>query len=158
MLLCLPAHCTHHLQPLDVAFFGPLRKHYNCALTQWLRQNPGRTVTIYQVSKLFSTAYEKAATIEIALSGFRATGISPLNPNIFPDHVFLPSLATDVPDTTPGPVLINNQTLKSPSLDKSVDEAGPSTSKDYIEAGPSTSMEDEDEVDPSTPAEDDIRY
>lgn len=157
VLLCLPAHCTHHLQPLDVAFFGPLRKHYNCALTQWLRQNPGRTVTIYQVSKLFSTAYEKAATIEIALSGFRATGISPLNPNIFPDHVFLPSLTTDVPDTTPGPVLINNETLKSPSLDKSVDEAGPSTSKDYIEAGPSTSMEDEDEVDPSTPAEDDIQ-
>lgn len=96
ILLCLPAHCTHHLQPLDVAFFGPLQKYYNQTVTQWLRDNPGRTVSIYQVSKLFNKAYEKTATFEIARSAFRATGISPFNPGIFPDHLFLPSLTTDV--------------------------------------------------------------
>lgn len=99
VLLCLPAHCTHHLQPLDVAFFGPLHKYYNQTVTQWLKENPGRTVTIYQVSKFFNRAYEKTATLEIATSAFRATGISPFNPDIFPDHLFLPSLTTDVAET-----------------------------------------------------------
>lgn len=101
VLLCLPAHCTHHLQPLDVAFFGPLHKYYNQTVTQWLKENPGRTVTIYQVSKLFNHAYERTATLEIATSAFRATGILPFNPNIFPDHLFLPSLTTDVPEADP---------------------------------------------------------
>lgn len=109
VLLCLPAHCTHHLQPLDVAFFGPLHKYYNQAVTQWLKTNPGRTVSIYQVAKFLNQAYEKTATREIASSGFRATGISPWNPNIFPDHVFLPSLTTDVP--MPVPAAEGNESL-----------------------------------------------
>lgn len=98
VILCLPAHCTHHLQPLDVGFFGPLHKYYNQGVTHWLRENPGRTVTIYQVSKLFNYAYEKTATLQIATTAFRATGISPFNADIFPDELFLPSLTTDVPE------------------------------------------------------------
>lgn len=97
VLFCLPAHCTHRLQPLDVAFFGPLHKYYNQAVTEWLKANPGRPVTIYQVAQLFSQAYEKTATPAIAFSGFRATGIVPFNKNIFPEHMFLPSATTDVP-------------------------------------------------------------
>ncbi|KAJ8936334.1 hypothetical protein NQ314_012407 [Rhamnusium bicolor] len=101
VLFCLPAHCTPRLQPLDVAFFGPLHKYYNQGVTQWLKQNPGRTVTIYQVASLFNKAYDKTATLEIALSGFRTTGISPFNRDIFPEHMFLPSLTTDVTEDIP---------------------------------------------------------
>lgn len=97
VLFCLPSHCTHRLQPLDVALFGPLSKYYNTAVTQWMKQNPGRPVTLYQVASLFCEAYGKAATPAIALSGFRATGISPLNPDIFPEDMYLPSTVTDVP-------------------------------------------------------------
>lgn len=99
VLMCLPANCTHHQQPLDVGFFGPLHKYYNQTVTHWLKEHPGRTtVTIYQVSELFNDAYERTATLEIASSAFRATGILPFNANIFPDHLFLPSLTTDVPE------------------------------------------------------------
>lgn len=98
ILFCLPAHCTHRLQPLDVAFFGPLATYYDQEVTTWLKAHPGRTVSIYQISSLFTRAYNKAATVGIALSGFKATGISPLNPNIFPDHLYLPSAATDIPE------------------------------------------------------------
>jgi hypothetical protein len=42
----LPPHCTHRLQPLDVSFFGPLNTFYNREVTKWLKNHPGRTVTI----------------------------------------------------------------------------------------------------------------
>ena len=29
VIVSLPPHTTHRLQPLDVAFFGPLWKYYN---------------------------------------------------------------------------------------------------------------------------------
>lgn len=45
---------------------------------------------------LFGQAYSKAATIQIALSGFKVTSINPLNPNIFPDHLFLPCSVVDI--------------------------------------------------------------
>lgn len=40
VLMCLPAHCTHHLQPLNVGFFGPLHKYYNQTATHCLKENP----------------------------------------------------------------------------------------------------------------------
>lgn len=127
VLFCLPAHCTHRLQPLDVAFFGPLQKYYNQAVTEWMKMNPGRPVTIYQISQLFSIAYERAATLTIALSGFRATGIAPFNRNIFPEHMFLPSLTTDIENPQTG----NDENLQNVPCEENQLEANllvPSTS------------------------------
>ena len=70
ILICLPAHCTHRLQPLDVSFYGPLKTYYDQEVTKWLKCNPGRTVSQYQICPLFAKAYGKAATIAIAESGF----------------------------------------------------------------------------------------
>lgn len=97
VLFCLPSHCTHRLQPLDVSFFGPLSKYYDAAVTKWLKTHAGRPVSLYQVASLFAEAYGKTATNAISLSGFKATGISPFNANVFPEHMFLPSTVTDVP-------------------------------------------------------------
>lgn len=96
ILLCLPAHCTHRIQPLDVSFFGPLTTYFNQEITTWLKNNPGRTVTQFQIAKLFSSAYGKAATIAIASAGFAKCGIFPVNPDIFPEHLFTPSIVTYV--------------------------------------------------------------
>ena len=38
--LTLPPHCSHRLQPFDVAVYGPLKAHYNNACTSWLHSNP----------------------------------------------------------------------------------------------------------------------
>lgn len=97
IVLCIPPHCTHRLQPLDVSFFGPLSTFYNQAITAWLKNNPGRTVTAYQVAKLFREAYERSATMENAVSGFKQTGIHPFNANIFPEWMFAAAATTDVP-------------------------------------------------------------
>lgn len=94
-LMCLPPHCTHRIQPLDVTFFGPLDTYYNQEIDRWLKANPGRVVGPFQIGKIFSVAYGKAATTAIACSGFAKTGIFPFNPDVFPDHLFMPSLITD---------------------------------------------------------------
>ena len=98
VMLAFPPHCTHRLQPLDVAFFGPLKTYYNQAITKWLMNNPGRVVTQFQIANLFSEAYGKAATVSNALSGFLSTGISPFNRDIFPEHLFSPAAPTDRPE------------------------------------------------------------
>ena len=50
-----------------------------------------------QISRLFGLAYGKAAAVSNAVNGFKATGICPFNPLIFPDHVHSPSDVTDIP-------------------------------------------------------------
>lgn len=91
VLVCLPPHCTHHMQPLDVSFYGPLKTYYNQEVHKWLRNHPGRVVTQYQICSLFTGAYGKAATIHNAQSSFQNTGLYPFNRDIFPQHLFVPS-------------------------------------------------------------------
>lgn len=96
ILFCFPPHCTYRVQPLDVAFFGPLTTFYNQELNLWLKNHQGRTVTHYQVAGIFKNAYQKAATLSNAEKGFSTTGIYPFTPDIFPDWMFAPSEVTDL--------------------------------------------------------------
>lgn len=91
ILLQLPGHTTHRLQPLDVAFFGPLQKYFTQAQETFLRQYKGDKIYQTQISKLLNEAYGRAATVAIAESAFRASGIWPVNRHIFQDHQFAPS-------------------------------------------------------------------
>jgi hypothetical protein len=95
-IVSIPPHTSHKLQPLDVSFMRPLSTFYTQEVERWLREHPGRCVTIYQVAALFTEAYLKSATALNARNGFRKTGIFPLNRDIFQDHEFAPADATDV--------------------------------------------------------------
>ena len=95
-IICLPPHCTHRLQPLDVAFMKPLSSYYDEAVRIWLRSHPGRVVTIHQIAALFGGAYLKAAAAITAVNGFRKTGIVPFNPAIFNDADFAGSNPTEI--------------------------------------------------------------
>lgn len=88
ILLQLPGHTTHRLQPLDVTFFKPMETYYTQAMEKWLRTNPGMKVTMFQVSGLLAEAYERAACIQTAVNGFKATGIWPVNRFVFNDAHF----------------------------------------------------------------------
>nr|CAD7424069.1 unnamed protein product [Timema monikensis] len=90
LLLQLPGHTTHRLQPLDVAIFKPFQTYYDEALSKWL-QTHEPPVTQFQVSALLSEAYSRAATVSNALSGFKATGIWPVDRNVFSDADFVPT-------------------------------------------------------------------
>ena len=86
ILLSLPAHITHHLQPLDVGFLKPLSVYFNQACDKWMRQHPMRTIT-----QLLGEAYGRAASVANAVSGFARTGTWPVDPNVFEDSDFAAS-------------------------------------------------------------------
>ena len=69
-ILVLPPHCSHRLQPLDVAFMKPLSTYYNQECEKWLRSHPGRVITMFQLGAIFGSAYIRAATPEVDINGF----------------------------------------------------------------------------------------
>ena len=99
-ILSLPPHCTHRLQPLDVAFMKPLSTYYTQEVECWMKRHPGRCVTVFQLANLFGVAYLKSATAQTAANGFRKTGIYPVNRNVFEDFEFAPSSVTEQAETT----------------------------------------------------------
>lgn len=101
IILSFPPHCTHRLQPLDVSVMSPLSTFYTQEVNTWLRNNPGRVVTQFQLSKLFGAAYCKAATIQNAVSGFTKTGIFPTNRNVFSEADFAAAETTEIHQTIP---------------------------------------------------------
>ncbi|KAJ4935245.1 hypothetical protein JOQ06_016781, partial [Pogonophryne albipinna] len=52
IMLTLPPHTSHRLQPLDKTVYGPLKTYYNRAMDGWMRSHPGRTVSIYETGQI----------------------------------------------------------------------------------------------------------
>lgn len=98
IIVTFPPHCSHKLQPLDVAVYGPFKTKYRIAMNDWMMSNPGKTVTIYQVGEFVKEAYLTAFSPHNVTKGFNRTGIYPLNTNVFTDEEFLSSFVTDRPD------------------------------------------------------------
>ena len=59
--------------------------------------NPGKTMTIYDIASMVGDAFPKAMTRSNIQAGFRVSDIVPVNVNIFTDEEFLPSDRTDRP-------------------------------------------------------------
>ena len=76
-LLCLPAHTTHLLQPLDVGVFKSLKSNYSKACKQYLSANPGQVITTDLVALLLAQAWPQSVTPVNAMSGFRKCRIYP---------------------------------------------------------------------------------
>lgn len=99
-LLSLPPHASHKLQPLDVAFFGPLKTAYSREADNYMVTNPGKTINQFTVASLFGRAYNRLNSSEKAANGFAAAGIWPFNPNIFNDEDFAPSSVTSITEAS----------------------------------------------------------
>lgn len=88
-MLQLSSHITNQLQPLSVvAFFGPLQGYEAITEKGWSIENPGKTISIYQIATLFRDGYYKAATLGNAKSAFHGTGIWPIDLLHFPEHAY----------------------------------------------------------------------
>ena len=72
-VICLPLHCSHRMQPLDASFMKLLMTCYIQAAEFWLRSHPGRVV-----------------------STFRKTGIWSIDRNVFDEHDFAAAQPTDL--------------------------------------------------------------
>ncbi|KAF2905897.1 hypothetical protein ILUMI_00272 [Ignelater luminosus] len=83
VLLCFSPHCSHRLQPLDVAFMNPLSLYYEEESRKWLRTHPGKV-------------FFCCANMRTALNGFEKTETWPVNTSTFTNLDFLSSITTDI--------------------------------------------------------------
>jgi hypothetical protein len=93
LLLILPPHSTHRLQPLDVSLFAPLARYYTNGLNNLMFESLG----IISISKrsfwsIFWPAWQQAFSESNILSGFKKTGIWPFDPSIILSQITKPLL------------------------------------------------------------------
>lgn len=96
IVVCLPPHTTHVSQPLDVSFFKPLKSYWSEVCHRYMQDNPGRVVTKYQFSSLFSTAWYKTVRPENIIAGFRKVGVCPFDSSA----IAVPSVPSESMDKT----------------------------------------------------------
>ena len=79
VLFTLPPNTTHLTQPLDKGIFGPLKTAWRQVCHRFHSTNPGRAITRYDFSSIFSEAWIETMTPRNIISGFRTTGVFPMN-------------------------------------------------------------------------------
>lgn len=67
----------------------------NTATDNWIRNHPGRTMTIHYISGIVREAFPLSVTDRNAIAGFACTDISTFNRNIFTAIDYAPSSVTD---------------------------------------------------------------
>lgn len=146
ILMSIPPHTSHWLQPLYRAFFKSLKMNYYSACSNYMTNNPSRKITRLQFGTLLSLAWGKSANVDNGISGFRTCGIIPFEPDAIPDYAFL-SESTDSRPLDTSLVSQNDMTgvavAGSSSSRNDVTVAGPNSSRnDVAVAGPSSSRND----------------
>ena len=72
---------THLMQPLDKGSFGPLKVAWHQICHRFCSQNPGRSVSIYDFSKLVSEVWGESMTVKSITGGFKITGVYSVDRN-----------------------------------------------------------------------------
>jgi hypothetical protein len=96
--LCMPAHSSHKLQPLDVSCFRALKRSYGTEIEKLMRAH------ITHISKedffpAFYTAFRTSMTESNIRGGFRGTGLVPYDPEYVISQLDI-RLSTPTPPTT----------------------------------------------------------
>lgn len=137
-MVSLPPHTSDHLQPLDLTVFSPLKNALYREYDLYLSTTGHQKITEYDVAELLNKAFMKIATMEKCVSGFRTSGIYPLDPDKFNDDDFAPAneaknLAIECSSDQDEPNI--------PKSDVVLPDTSQSCSIDYQDPQPSTSKE-----------------
>ena len=79
ILFTLPPNTTHITQPLDKGAFSPLKTCWKRVCHEFYTKNPGRVVSRFDFSSLFSEAWKLSMTPHNIFAGFQATGVYPFD-------------------------------------------------------------------------------
>jgi DDE superfamily endonuclease len=89
IVLILPPHTTHDLQPLDVGLFSPLSQSYSSQLHKLMAESMGLvSITKSRFWPLFKYAWESAFTTSNIQSAFKKSGIWPIDSNLILHELF----------------------------------------------------------------------
>lgn len=150
--VCLPPHSTHLTQPLDVAYFHPMKVAWRKILQNWRKTSHGqKTSTLQkdQFPKLLKVLTEALMESkgENLVSGFRKCGIVPLNRNQVLDRIPKRNLqVTDISDAFLNALAERRETAAKPNQMRK-------RKKLNVEAGKSICLEQFEDVQPETSAE-----
>ncbi len=92
IVVCLPSHTTHALQPCDVGVFGPVASAWKSEVNKVSRLYI--PITKSNLLIYYAAARTRAFKPTTVRSAFAKTGIWPLNPNAIPASAFAPALNT----------------------------------------------------------------
>ncbi|KIO17068.1 hypothetical protein M407DRAFT_41553, partial [Tulasnella calospora MUT 4182] len=93
VIISYPPHTTHKLQGLDVACFGPLKVFWAQEQDKWERER-GEPLRKEDFLQAYHHAATRAFTESNIRSAFRATGVWPIDHEIFADEDFAPAQET----------------------------------------------------------------
>ena len=115
VVMILPPHSTHRLQPLDVGLFSPLAVAYGIELATICAKSQGLThMTKRDFWIPFNKAWKKSFTQKNIESAWAATGIWPQNPDAMLATISIPR------PITPEVLTVNNLFLKTPKTAKAI--------------------------------------
>lgn len=142
VMLTIPPHTSHKLQPLDISVYGPFKAYYNQAADDWLRNHGGETIRIANIGALVKHACMSALTPRNILSGFEKTGISPINSSTFQESDFVAAEVTDRPaPQSPQPITSGvHSSRPEPIAQESAEKAVESGEECPVSPQPSTSV------------------
>lgn len=107
IILCLPSHTTHYLQPLDRVVFKPLKTYFKDACKKLVTSCCGTgKISREDFGHLLNLSWPRAATVQLGVAAFRATGIHPLNIDVIPDYAYLLHCDQDVNQIVPDPTTL----------------------------------------------------
>jgi hypothetical protein len=81
VLVTIPPHTSHKLQPLDISVYGPFKRLFNREMDTWLSNHGGKTVSIYELAEISGKAWIKASMPANIISGFASAGLYPFQPD-----------------------------------------------------------------------------
>ena len=95
VLLVLPPHSTHRLQPLDVSLFSPLARYYTNRLNIFISTAYGHINMCKRTFwGVFLPAWKQAFSASNIASGWSKTGIFPYNPQTVLSQITKPKAPT----------------------------------------------------------------
>lgn len=95
LVLVLPPHSTHRLQPLDVSLFSPLARYYTNGLNTFISTAYGHTNMCKRTFwGVFLPAWKQAFSASNIASGWSKTGIFPYNPQAVLSQITKPKVQT----------------------------------------------------------------
>jgi hypothetical protein len=79
-LVFLPAHSSHVLQPLDLSCFSPIKSRYRQQIASLASLDDSAKIKKHRFIEYYHCAREESLTERVIRAGWKASGISPWNP------------------------------------------------------------------------------